>query len=352
VRKRESFGWIPRFAAALCCPMSRCHSSRVKCGAVPGKVMSANLLVAVIGADGFVGGQLAEALQAERIVYGPARTSQEININEAEELVRRADVIINAGGFRVRPGLSYPDYQRSHEAATSALVPWVRKRALFVHLSSAAVLGKSKDQKLGNRTPPNPRSFPSPAYALAKLEADQFLQRAAADRGFRLVILRPAVLYSRQGDSMLDTLVRLAKRGLLLDPYPRMSRHHLCSIDLFVEVVRRVVRKGDLPQASILVIADPFTITNRDLETMIRKHLRQRVVALPLALPLMSAVLRHSFHSGNPRLDLVTWGEILGVLSLDTVYDPHETFSLLGVEPTRYSLEASLEPIIREALQQ
>lgn len=210
--------------------------------------MSTNLAVAVIGADGFVGGRLAEALQAQRIVYGCPRSNYEINVREAEELVRKCDVIINAGGFRVRPGLTYQDYRRSHQGATSALAAWVRKGALFVHMSSAAVLGKSKDQKLGNRTPPNPRSFPSPAYAIAKLEADESLERTALKRGFRLALLRPAVLYARKSDSMLDTLIKFAKHGFLLRLYPRRARHHLCSIELFVEVVRQVIRKRDLPQ--------------------------------------------------------------------------------------------------------
>ena len=65
----------------------------------------------------------------------------------------------------------------------------------------------------------------------------------------------------------------------------------------------------------------------------------------------MSRLFRLSFRSKNPKLDLPTWGEILGVLNLDTVYDPFETFRLLEIDPAEYSLERTLLPMIQEALQ-
>src|SRR5262245_42582776 len=99
-------------------------------------------LIAVVGADGFVGGGLAEALQAKGGVYGPPGNG-DTPISQAAELLKNADVVVNAGGFRVRRGLTYTDYQHCHQGATSALVPRIRKGALLVHISSAHVLGKS-----------------------------------------------------------------------------------------------------------------------------------------------------------------------------------------------------------------
>lgn len=312
--------------------------------------MSTRPFIVVVGADGFLGAGLAATLQARRVVYGPARDT-DVPITEAETVLRKADVIINAGGFRVRTGCAYPDYQRSHEGATSNIVRWVRKGALFVHLSSTSVLGKSKERKLGNQTPPNPRSFPSPAYALAKLEADQFVQRVSAEREFRVIFLRPAAVYSPQGAGMVDTVLNLAKRGIILRLYPREARHHLCHLNLLAEVARRAIEhKDQLPHLSCLVVADPYTITNRELEAMILQYLPRKGRSFPVPLPLISTLLRHSFHSRNPRLDLRTWGEIFGVLHLDTAYDPFETYRLLGIDPSEYSLDKTLKPLIQQAL--
>jgi nucleoside-diphosphate-sugar epimerase len=293
---------------------------------------------------------MAAALGAKKIVY---RTPEdgEVHISQAEGLLRRADVIFNAAGFRIRPGLTAADYQRSHKGATAALVPWIRPGTLFLHMSSASVLGRSKDQKLGNHARPNLESFPAPDYARAKLEADEFLENVAGEQGFRLVFLRPSNLYAPEAEGMIRSLLRLANRGIILRLYPRNSRQHFCDVNLLADVVRRVIDNNSLPQSTALVIADPSSITNRELEEMIRRYLRRNAVTVPLPLSPMSTVFRHSIRSTNPRFDWVTQGEILGFMNLDSVYDPSETFSLLGIDPSRYSRERTLEPVIREGLQ-
>jgi nucleoside-diphosphate-sugar epimerase len=305
-------------------------------------------LIAVVGADGFVGHGLASAFGAKRIVYGPT-LGGDTHITKAEKLIRRADVVINCGGFRVRPGLGYADYQRSHEGSTSAFAPWLRKDALLLHVSSTCVLGKG--QGLGNHTPANPKTFPSPAYALAKFEEDCYLERVAAERGLQVVFLRPATVYSTQGAGMVDTMLKLAKRGIALRLHPREARHHLVHMSLLAAATRRIIiQRNNVPNLSTWVLADPYTITNRELEAMIHSALQKKYVPLPLPAHWISTLLQHTFRSRNPKFDLKTWGEIFGVLAMNTVYDPEETFHLLGIDPSQYTVEKTLRPLIYEAL--
>ena len=107
--------------------------------------MNTKKLIAVVGADGFVGSRIAAALDTSKVVYR-APQDGEVHITQAEGLLRQADIIFNAAGFRIRPGLTAADYGRSHKGATAGLVPWIRRGALFLHMSSASVLGKSKDE--------------------------------------------------------------------------------------------------------------------------------------------------------------------------------------------------------------
>jgi nucleoside-diphosphate-sugar epimerase len=313
--------------------------------------MSGPPLVVVVGADGFIGGALADALRAQRIVYGECRNG-DVNIRHAAELMNKADVVINAGGFRVRPGCTYTDYQRCHQGATSAFVSCLQEGARLIHISSASILGKSQNKALGNDAPPDPMSFPSSAYALAKIEAEQYLEKAAAEHGFRLILIRPAVVYAPQGAGMMQTLLRLADRGIGLRLYPAGARHHLCSMNLLIDVVRRIVDRESLRHLSCFIVADPYTITNREIESLLRQRLPRRNITLPIPVAWMSAIFQHSFHSRNPKLDCKTWGEIFGVLNLDTAYDPSETFRVLGIDPSRYSREKTLQPLILESLSQ
>src|SRR5262249_5799935 len=154
------------------------------------------------------------------------------------------------------------------------------------------VLGKSQRQKQGNQAPPDPRSFPSPAYAQAKIEADEFLHQAASERDFHVIFLRPAVVYSPQGAGMIDTLLKLAKRGINLRLYPREARHHLCHINLLVEATRRAIERSHLLHLSSLVVADPYTVTSRELEAMIARFSPKRPMAWPIPVTWMSALLR------------------------------------------------------------
>ena len=312
--------------------------------------MSTKPAIAIVGADGFVGGGLAAAIDATRITYGVAENA-EVHIAQAGPTLRDADIVINAGGFRVRPGCSISDYRRSHEGAASALVPHLRQGTLLIHISSASVLGKSRTEKLGPRTQPNPAAFPSCSYAVAKFETEQFLTRAASERGFRVIFLRPALVYGRNGTGMIESLIKLAKRRIGLRLYPRTCRHHLCHMNLLVEVARRVIDQRP-PHLSSFVVAEPYTVTNRELEAVLAEWSPRPRLTFPIPVGWLKVLLQNTFHSRNPVLDLKTWAEICGVLKMDTVYDPSDTFRALGIDPSHYSIEKTLRPLIKEAFRQ
>jgi nucleoside-diphosphate-sugar epimerase len=245
------------------------------------------------------------------------------------------------------------DYRRCHWGSTSAFIPFFRPGALLIHMSSAHVLGKSKQRVLGNSATPNPETYPSAAYAIAKYECDRAVERAARERGFRVVFLRPTILYARNGDtSMIDNFCRLAKRGVVARLYPRDARHHLCHLDILRTVACRIVEQRDrMLSGSSLVVADPYTITSRQMEALIRRHLTRKAMTVPVPAPLMSALLLRAPHFKNPKLDIHTWGEIFGVFHLDTVYDPFETFRSLGIDPTQFEMDKTLLPFLQRAFQ-
>jgi nucleoside-diphosphate-sugar epimerase len=310
-------------------------------------------LIAVVGADGFVGTGLSAALGAERVMYGEATKPGEIHISKAEPLLREADVIVNSSGFRVRRGLTIDDYRRCHQGATSVFVPWVKKDALFIHMSSAHVLGKDTAKPMGNDAVPHPETYPSAIYSIAKYECDQYLKKEADERGFKLVYLRPTILWLRQGDtSLIDNLLKLVLRGTMLRLYPREARHHFCNLGILMEVAQRLAENPDaVPHGTGLVVADPFTITSRELEAMFLRYAPKRPMQIPIPATFMSALVSLLPHSSNPTLDFKTWGDIFGVLHLDTVYDPSETFRMLKIDPARWAMSKTLEPFVRQVLQ-
>jgi nucleoside-diphosphate-sugar epimerase len=301
-------------------------------------------VIAVVGADGLVGDALASALGAERIVYRdplPGETS----VAGAETPLRSARVVINAAGFRVRPGLASGDYRRSQAEAVDRLVPRLSPGALLVQISSASVLGKDPARRLGPTAAGRPETFGCPAYAIAKSEAEGVARQAATSRGVKIAVLRPAVLYGPNPDGMIGTLLELGAKGVLLRLVPGRHRHHLCSLPLLVETVRRVMQCPDGIEPPLLV-ADPFVLTSADIAAAVRA-IHRPGVSLPFPAALAGSLLRILPRSSSPRFDLRTWGEILGILALDTVYEPAETYRLLTIDPSRFSKERTWDRLVR-----
>ena len=301
-------------------------------------------MIAVVGADGTVGSALAGALGARRIVYRDPRPG-ETSIDAADDLLSSAAVVINAAGFRVRPGLGAADYRRSHVDAVARLVPRLSPGALLVQISSASVLGRDPARPPGNDPAGRPETFGCPAYALAKKEAEVVARGAAASQGLKITVVRPAVLYGPEPDGMIGTLLTLGKKGLLLRLVPARHRHHFCSFPLLVEAIGRIARAGEGIEPP-LVVADPFVVTSGDIAAAIC-GIHRPGIAIPFPAGLGGAFLRLFPRAASPRLDLKTWGEILGILALDTVYDPSETFRRLGIDPSRFSRERTWARLVR-----
>jgi nucleoside-diphosphate-sugar epimerase len=299
----------------------------------------------VVGADGFVGSALASALGAERVVFGPARDPRETPFDQAGALLSGADVVVNASGFRVRPGLAAADYHRTHADTVARLVPALPPGSLLIQVSSASVLGRSPGAPPANDEVGSPETFGCPDYAIAKREAERAARASAGARGVRLAILRPAILYGRVPDGMIGTLAALGARGVLLRLVPARHRHHLCALPLLVEIVRAVARKGEAIEPP-LVVADPFVVTSGEIAEIIRE-IHRPTVSLPFPAGATGAILRRLPRSPSPHLDLRTWGEILCILALDTVYDTGETYRLLGIDASRFLRPCTWERLVR-----
>ena len=271
----------------------------------------------VLGADGWLGQILAQHLSADRVVFrqpGRDETAFATWLEKPDE----HEFVINATGWRVRPGLQKADYANSHITVTRRIVGQLAPGTKFIHLSSASVFGA------GHRpgSPTDLDSFPAADYARAKLAAEQVVRDTARTQQFPTVILRPGIVYSPEGGGMIGTLLQLARRGILLDVHPAGAVHHLCADSLLTAVFDRILQ--DFPLASaqpFVTVADPFTLTNQEICRDIREAFPKRNSPLPLPARTLGNLLRLLPRVKHPRLDLKTWGEILAIWALDSVYD-------------------------------
>jgi nucleoside-diphosphate-sugar epimerase len=222
--------------------------------------------VAFVGADGALGTALAGALGARLVSLRCPDMTEAAPIADLAE----ADVVINAAGPRHHPGLRWSDYLREHVGTAARVARSLRPGAYLVQVGSAAVFG-ARRRAAGETTPEDPASFPTEAYAWAKLASEHAARAICRERGVALTVLRPTVVYGPGAGGVLSTLRAMASRGVRAVLSPAAVRQHFVHVDLLGRVLEALVRggaRGDLP---MLVVADPFVLTAADVNEALRR---------------------------------------------------------------------------------
>jgi nucleoside-diphosphate-sugar epimerase len=283
--------------------------------------------VVVVGAGGTLGGLLLQKIDAIGVEVRASSPREPPTVASVD----LANVVVCAAGPRVRSGLGWYDYFREHVGLTTAVVRSMRPGSHLVYFSSAAVYGSGRG-KIDSSTHEAPLTFPSPAYASAKLAAEFAARTVAFERRITCTVLRPSIVYGPGVSSALMTLRRVARRGVRLLLRPPDVKQHLLHIDLLVHMVRRAVELKS-NASGVFVAADPFVLTHRDLWRLPGQ-------GISLGLSVNKAVALHS-----------AWRRVLGsmpppaafdalaVFGLDNEYDALPAFERLGIDPSDYSRE-------------
>jgi nucleoside-diphosphate-sugar epimerase len=210
--------------------------------------------VLVTGADGFVGGHVADGLEGShevfRSVYARSPRAGEVRADlslpaDLARLPPRVDAIVHAAG-NVDPSRSSTVMYRANVLATRYLLDWARSQRCqhFVHVSSVAVygpyaLGEARTEqtlRLGRRL-----GLP---YMRTKAHAEQLVERS----GVPYTLLRPPAVLGA-GDSVVSRgfVDALGPRGLPMLPGASHERRvSLSCVEGLVEIVSLLLAHGPL----------------------------------------------------------------------------------------------------------
>lgn len=283
--------------------------------------------VVVVGAKGTLGARLMRELACEGVDF----RARDRDARDAawRSVVAGADVVVNAGGPRVRAGLGKDDYAREHVGVTEATIGAMRHGAHLVHLSSTAVFG-ARRALLYADTPEAPERFPMPDYAAAKLAAERVAITAAKRAGVDITVLRPSMVYGPAVDSALESVRSLARRGVSLRFLPGRVRQHLTHVDLLVASLRAAFPKARGPKP--LLVADPFVLTNADLVIP-----RGAPVFVPLPPFVRGSRLLRRLGVAQLHVDS------LAVLGIDNVFEVDGTFKTLSLPREQFDRDHTFD---------
>lgn len=306
--------------------------------------------IVVVGSKGTLGSLLLRELAMPRV--GPGGVDAPLNVRGVEmrggevaaadaALLAEAQVVVNAGGPRVRPELTAGDYHREHVGIALEVARRMAPGARLVHLSSTAVFGVGRADVLGPASREAPERFPSVAYACAKHAAELAARAVAKERGVEVVVLRPSMVYGPGVESALDTLRGMGRRGVGLSLAPGRVRQHLTHSRVLVEAVRRAaVVPGPLP--TVLLVVDPFVLTNADLRG--RPSPGRALPAVPVPVPLPPLAKLYDLWAKVLPVDAPGALEAFAVLASDNVFDGDASFRILGLDPDDLGRGRTFEP--------
>jgi nucleoside-diphosphate-sugar epimerase len=280
--------------------------------------------IAWVGADGALGKVLAPALGAHPVTLRCPDLGDTSPVPELGAF----DAVIHAGGPRVHPGLGWGDYLREHVGTTATVARSMRPGAHLVLVSSAAVYGSGRGD-VNDATAPRPDTFPVPAYAWAKLVAEDTARAHAAARGLALTIVRPSIIYGPGAGGVLLTLRDLARRGVCVELRPAGTRQHLLHVDLFRRVLERITEAAAPSTPELYTLADPFVVATSELNAVYAAE-SPRAPRVPVPVGLVADGLRAwQRRTGREVPGPVAVAAMLG---LDNVYDARGSLDRLGID--------------------
>lgn len=192
------------------------------------------------------------------------------------------DVIYHCAAVVHQPETKNDPSQAAYYEAVNTRLPYeVARKAKadgvkqFIFLSTAAVYGIraaiGKERVITAQTPMNPTDL----YGKSKAEAEKNL-RTLEDGNFKVVIIRPPMIYGPGCKGNYNTLSALARK---LPLFPKISnRHFMIFIDNLSEFVRLVIDREDCgifcPQNSQIPATD-------ELVSLIAQTHGKRIILIP-----------------------------------------------------------------------
>jgi nucleoside-diphosphate-sugar epimerase len=283
-------------------------------------------LVAVTGANGFVGSALCKHLEQLQIPVRPiVRRKADFSQNQLEV----GDIGPNTDWTEALSGVTCVIHcaARVHQLNDSSVDPLVEYRkvnlegtAALIEQAAAAGVGRfillSSAKVNGEITIGSDAFFstddvePTDPYALSKYEAERVVMKFASRSGLEVVIVRPPLIYGPGVKANFHNLVSLVYAGLPLPLALIRNKRSLIGIDNLVDVLTNCICHTAAP-GQIFLVSDNRDLSTSELVSVIANALNKKALLIPV--PLFLLQLAGKLFGQIEKVDRLTTSMVLNI---------------------------------------
>jgi len=256
------------------------------------------MLVAVTGAEGFVGSVLCTSLRREGhevVAIGRPGSESGLSLGAATgwtERLRTVDAVVHlaarahitneteADPLKVFREINVEGARRVAAAAREA---GVRR---FVFVSSIGVFGSAREDVITEQSSIEPQE----PYALSKWQAEQALHTLTADGGMELTIVRPTLVYGPNAKGNFHRLMRLAGAGIPLPLGSIRNRRSFIGVENLCDLLLLCTTHPDAA-GRMFVAADAEVVSTSELLSLISAAMQRRDLQFKFPLTGLRALM-------------------------------------------------------------
>jgi len=263
--------------------------------------------ILLTGANGFVGGHLAQALEAAPDIDLTATIRRPVEILAAKtimvqdldantnwsEALKSQDVVIHAAArvHIMKDDAADPmlEYRRTNVEGTLNLARQAAAASIkrFIFLSSIKVNGEQTE--VGRPFYADDTARPIDDYGVSKAEAEKGLQEISLDTGMEVVIIRAPLVYGQNIKGNFAKLIALVAKGVPLPLAMVKNQRSFVAIDNLVDLIITCINH---PKAAnqIFLVSDGQDLSTPELLDGMAKAMGRDMRLFPIPLSLLSLV--------------------------------------------------------------